>query len=166
MDNKPQPSKLKYILAWMLSCIIIVFLKIMSGTILPLAFFRDYLVNYLTYFEPLVEGALIYIIIIIIYKKLFTSLNLLKVMPYFYILGTLSVFLGLGTNAKTMSTLGMEILYTNAFMTICVWVFVVLMIKAIAENNYTSIKNFNHTNLKERIDPNFSKNTKDNETKN
>ena len=60
----------------------------------------------------------------------------------------------------------MEILYTNAFITICVWVFVVLMIKAVAEDNYTSIKKFNHTNLKERIDPNFSKNTKSDETKN
>ena len=125
--EQTQPSKMKYIGAWLLAGFITNILVRIVDTVIANAMVSD-LSDLNAYFIvgaaisiPIISGSFIFV------YNLFKSLNVRKVMIYLYILGGLGALANIGATAGTYQSMGVDlsIFFLSAIISVVVSVLLI-----------------------------------------
>ena len=107
--EQTQPSKIKYIGAWLLAGLTSNILVRVADTVVANAIVRDlsdlnaYFIVISAVSVPIVSGSFIFI------YNLFKSLNIRKVMIYLYVLGGLGMLVGMASTVGVYRDLGVDL---------------------------------------------------------
>ena len=125
--EQTQPSKMKYIGAWLLAGIIANILSMIADTVIANAIVNDlgdlnaYFIVGAAVSIPIISGSFIFV------YNLFKSLNVRKVMIYLYILGGLGALANIGKTAGTYQSMGVDlsIYFLSAIISVVVSVLLI-----------------------------------------
>ena len=125
--EQPQPSKMKYIGAWLLAGFISNILIRIADAVIANAMVSDlsdlnaYFVVGAAVSVPIMSGSFIFV------YNLFKSLNVRKVMIYLYILGGLGALASIGATAGTYQSMGVDlsIYFLSAILSVVVSVLLI-----------------------------------------
>tara|TARA_Y100000022_G_C13072207_1_gene293916 strand:+ start:121 stop:537 length:417 start_codon:yes stop_codon:yes gene_type:complete len=125
--EQTQPSKMKYIGAWLLTGIIASILGRIADTVIANAMVNDlgdlnaYFIVVAAVSIPIMSGSFIFV------YNLFKSLNVRKVMIYLYILGGLGALANIGKTAGTYQGMGVDlsIYFLSAIISVVVSVLLI-----------------------------------------